>query len=364
MDCHEIAFGDFIQSLAGGNGHPRIPLQGGVEVTPYCNLKCVHCYIAGCDWDGGLLTTADFFRIFDEIAEMGCFFLLLTGGEPFLRKDFLDIYTYAKKKGMLVSIFTNGTLITPEIAGYLHHLPPYRVEITLYGATKATYEKVTGVPGSFERCHRGIDLLREQGVELTLKTMVLTLNRHEVWEMKRFAQGLGLRFKMDSLIIPSLDGGHEVCQSRISPEEVVALDQEDPDRRAEWKAARDFLPRMKPPPPETLFPCGAGMASFHIDAFGQLGACTLVRQPGYDLKRGSFKEGWQDFIPSVLAQRPSQPPRCRRCRWRMACVACPGWGQLETGKLEEGPVPYLCEIAHRRAEAFGLEWDMEGKALA
>ena len=106
----------------------------------------------------------------------GCRWLLLTGGEPFLRPDFLDIYTNANKKGLLLTLFTNGTLLTPRSADLLAERRPFAIEITLYGATQQTYERITGIPGSYARCRRGIDLLLERNLPLKLKTMVMTLN--------------------------------------------------------------------------------------------------------------------------------------------------------------------------------------------
>jgi MoaA/NifB/PqqE/SkfB family radical SAM enzyme len=91
-------------------------------------------------------------RILDEIADAGCLWLLYSGGEIFARGDFLEIYTYAKKKGLLITLFTNGTMITPKIADYLLEWRPFSIEVTLYGHTKGTYERLTGIPGSYEKC--------------------------------------------------------------------------------------------------------------------------------------------------------------------------------------------------------------------
>ncbi len=102
--------------------------------------------------------------------------------------DFLEIYAYAEKKGLLITLFTNGTLITREVADHLAMLRPFRIEITIYGPTRETYERVTGIPDSFERCLRGIHLLRERGLPLILKTSVLTINKNEVWDLKRFSE--------------------------------------------------------------------------------------------------------------------------------------------------------------------------------
>ena len=144
----------------------RVPLNGAIEITRRCNHRCVHCYnnLATNDRESlhGEISYKAHCRIIDQITHAGCLWLLFTGGEIFLRKDFLDIYTHAKQSGLLISLFTNGTLITPGIADHLDKWRPFSIEITLYGHTRQTYECVTGVAGSFDRCMRGIRLLLER----------------------------------------------------------------------------------------------------------------------------------------------------------------------------------------------------------
>jgi MoaA/NifB/PqqE/SkfB family radical SAM enzyme len=170
----------------------RAPIDGSIEVTRRCNQTCAHCYnnlpLGDQEARGSELTYGEHCRILDEITEAGCLWLLYTGGEIFARRDFLDIYTYAKEKGLLISLFTNGTLITPEIADHLVQWCPFSIEITLYGRTKETHEQITGIPGSYERCMRGIRLLMERGLPLKLKTVAITLNKHEIWDIKRFVE--------------------------------------------------------------------------------------------------------------------------------------------------------------------------------
>src|SRR5262249_47504461 len=147
------------------------------------------------------LTFDEHSRLLDELQDAGCLWLLYTGGEIFARRDFLDIYTYAKKKGFLITLFTNGTLITERIADYLAEWRPFAIEITLYGRTRETYERLTGIPGSHEKCLRGIRALLDRGLPLALKTVAVSTNSHEVLEMQRFAEeDLGVKFKFDSMI--------------------------------------------------------------------------------------------------------------------------------------------------------------------
>jgi len=159
-----------------------------IEVTRRCPLNCVHCYnnlpLRDDENARRELSTAEHIRIIDEIAEAGCLWLTYSGGEIFARRDFLDIYTHAKKKGLLVTLFTGGTLITPQIADHLAIWRPHSVEITIYGSTRETHESVTRVPGSHDKCMRAIRLLCERKIALNLKTVVLTLNQHELGHIK------------------------------------------------------------------------------------------------------------------------------------------------------------------------------------
>ncbi len=111
---------------------------------------------------------------------------------------------------------------------------PFAVEITLYGRTRETYERLTGVPGSFDRCMRGIRLLIERGLPLRLKTVAVTINRHEVPEMQQFAEELGVEFKFDGMINARIDCSHSPLDVRLTPAEMVELDVLDPARRAQW----------------------------------------------------------------------------------------------------------------------------------
>jgi len=150
------------------------------------------------------------------------FWLLYTGGEIFARKDFLEIYTYAKQKGFLITLFTNGTLLTEAIADYLAQWPPFAIEITLYGRTRETYEALTAIPGSYDRCCAGSNCCASEGFPLKLKTVATSINKHEVLAMRQFAEEeLGVEFKMDGQINPRIDCSQSPLAVRLAPEEVV-----------------------------------------------------------------------------------------------------------------------------------------------
>ena len=137
MDCHhipQVPYSEFSERIHSKVVETRIPINGTIEITFRCNLRCAHCY---CSYESKKeeMSYKEICHIFDEIADAGCLWLVITGGELFLRDDFLDIYTYAKKKGLIITLFTNGTLITPYIADYLKEYSPFAIEISLYGVT-------------------------------------------------------------------------------------------------------------------------------------------------------------------------------------------------------------------------------------
>jgi radical SAM protein with 4Fe4S-binding SPASM domain len=316
----------------------------------------VHCYANKHSDDPtekkSELSSTEMCSLLDELAASGCLWLLFTGGEPFVRDDLIDIYLYAKNKGFLISLFTNGTLLTPAIADVLQDLPPKSIEISLYGITRKTYERVTRSPGSYQKCMKGIDLLLERDLPLKLKTVVTTINKHEFADIKKFVQGLGLEFRFDALINERLDGSTSLASLRIPPREVVNADLTDPERSNEFKRLyeRTEGTRLNP---QSLFQCGAGLNSFHVDPHGQLMLCSMFREPSYDLRHGGFEKGWYEFLPHIREQKVTKESKCNTCGLASMCDQCPGWSQIEYGDAEV-PVDYLCQIAHLRAEAFGI----------
>ena len=352
MDCpniSELRYSNFSKHLHFKKESERLPLNGTIEVTSHCNLDCSHCYIKD-NSKKNELSFDECCRIIDELTDAGCLWLTFTGGEPFLRKDFLDIYIYAKRRGMLIVIFTKGTLITPEIADYLKEYKPFYIEISLYGMSRETYKNVTGSADNYDRCMNAISLFIERKVLFKLKSVLIKENKHEIFKMKSFAKKLGVDFRFDSSINPRIDGGKMPCHTRLTPKEGVGMEMADEEVRREWeKAFAEEETIEQDSDPNLLFSCGAGQNLFNIDSRGNLQICNMVRYINYDLKGGSFKEGWERF-PEILSRRKKENNKCLTCSLSLFCNICPGWSMMEHGD-EEAVVEYACEIAHERAKA-------------
>ena len=342
----------------------RVPANVTIEVTNRCPLECAHCYNNLPMADAGArrreLTTEEHKRVIDELAELGCLWVCYSGGEIFARADFLEIYQYAKEQGFLVTLFTNGTLITERIADFLVEYPPFDVEITLYGRTKATYESLTGIPGSFEKCLRGIRLLIERKIPLKLKTVALTINKHEVKAMKQFAEELGCEFKFDPMINPRIDCSSSPLAVRLSPPDIVGFDLDDPERVSEWKRlAADCAPVVPSDGVRQVYECGGGVNTFALDPYGNMTICVLSHKDNYNVRAGSVREGWENFLLQVRQRPVSRVTKCTSCALRAMCGSCAATSELEAGDAET-PVDFLCRTAHLRAEIFGVDVPVHG----
>lgn len=184
----------------------RLPLSASFNIRGRCNLRCVHCYVAG-ERRKPDLKTEQVFLIIDKLSTAGCLMLQLTGGECTLREDFVEVYLYAKHKGMLVTVSTNATLLTPTIVQTLAKYPPRWLSISLYGARAATYERVTRRSGSFHSFVSGVEMLRAYEIAVELKAVLLKENVADFELIREFATAHGCLFRPYFGIVPRHPNG-------------------------------------------------------------------------------------------------------------------------------------------------------------
>lgn len=346
----EIDLGEWGVHLKSQMNWGQYPLNGSIELTDRCNLGCVHCFInqpaASQPARSSEMTTGQVKDVFDQMAEAGVLFLTLTGGEILIRTDFEEIYRYGRQKGFLLALFTNGTLITPRYAELFTELRPQAIELTMYGATRETYEAVTQVPGSYDRFRRGVDLLLERKLPASLKTFLITKNYHEFAAMRALAEELGVRFRYDGLLWPRFDGDQKALTHQIPLEELVALDMNDPERLVEWKRLKEQL-SGKRYREVRVYSCGAGKHSFHVDSQARMSICTMTRHPSYNVLEMGFQQAWEKIgdLHKLVRQKETI---CQTCTLGALCPQCPGWSQAVHGD-DETPVDFICQLGHMRA---------------
>ncbi|MFZ5800316.1 MAG: radical SAM protein [Candidatus Omnitrophota bacterium] len=338
------------------NKKPHLPLEGLLELTYCCNLNCLHCYCQGYQNKDGELSTQEWKQLLRIIHKEGVLFLTLSGGEPLLRKDFLEIYAFAKRLGFIITLFSNGQGFTENIIRHLEKSPPSHIEITLNGITKATYEAVTGMEGSFPRVMENIKKLAERKLPLIIKSNCLKQNKQEIAKIKTFTeQLLGKphkklhRFKYDPMIYPRLNGDKEPVNFRLSFKELLAVKRQDEDFWEEYqRGLHSDFPKLKRDR-NFLYRCDAWMNHFVINPYGRLKFCIFSDKFSVDMKTVSFKEGFYRVFPRLLNERFKTNSQCKDCRLRPICYHCPARAFLETGD-EEAPVPYYCELAEALAK--------------
>lgn len=359
MDCPQsqwLSNTEYLADFRRRTYEERIPVSGGINLTNRCNLKCVHCYIR--DYNhGGLssistgacseLATEKILSILNEAAAEGCLYFLITGGEPLLHPDFADIYRHARRLGMLVWVFTNGTLLNESHIKLFKEMPPRGVEITLYGGTAETFDAVTRVNGSYEACHRGIQLLLGGKVPFRLKAMLLTLNQHELAMMREFAEGLGVRFRFDPIVNPSLNGDLSPLKYRVDPDDAVRAEMADIEKVNE--NVEYYRKLGEPYRKEYLYRCGAGTTSFFVNAFGGMQPCLMSADYSVDLNKESFKSAWIKLNKIREIKSPPDLP-CRNCRDLPYCGYCPPAMKLENDMQVE-PSNFICRLGCKKRQA-------------
>lgn len=328
----------------------RVPLYAMLELTWRCNFRCVHCYQEGLRDTHAELSTAEWKQLMDELADLGCVFLTLTGGETLVRKDFAELYRYAVTKGFMVTVFTNGSLVTDEVLALWSTLPPRKLELTLYGMSREKYAEVTGNPDGFERALTAIDRLSALGIRVDLKAPAMRPLMSDLPAMAELAAQRGLSFRSDSGLFPRLDGNRAPLAFRLSASEAAEIARRTPGLLEAVDSCFAGVPNLS----EQVYQCGAASNAVNVNPSGFFEACAISRGTSLDWRRLGAKAAWEGL--GVEAKRKHAPAAlqvlggpgtvdsCGSCRVRGTCGRCPGKSWMESGHVEK-PVPHYCDVS-------------------
>ena len=358
MDCAgsiPLGSASHLAEIREKTARGRVPVTGTFDLTYRCNFRCVHCYVGHLVGQPSAealeLTTAQVKHLLAEAADAGCLLMVLSGGEPLLRSDFNEIYQSAREQGLIVSVFTNASLVGEGHLELFAEYPPHVVEVSVYGSDAATYEAVTRAPGSFDRAMRGIEGLLAHGVRVGLKTMILRENVDDVHAIEALAERLGVPFRLDPVVMARLDGGDAPLEQRVDPELAARIELSSPKR---LKDAVDFFGRtsvMGEAAPVgldgRLYHCGAGVTGFHLDPYGRLAPCVVGRQLAQDATAMGFAAAWEAVAAGVDGAVWQEHGGCADCPDIAVCGYCPGLLALE-GADPRRPPEYLCHLGQSR----------------
>ena len=239
-------------------------------------------------------------------------------------------------------------MLNADLVNFLEQNPPILVELSIYGITEQVYESVTRTKGSYKRFRNGLDLLLDKGLNLGLKSIAMKENFHEIAAMKDFSTKLGADFRFDPFIIPAIDGSRFPIKSRLSVDEIVKMEIQDKDVVKEIESLTEKKSRRR-----YFYKCGAGKYEANLDFRGRLTLCTLDRIPYYDLRQGSFQNGW-NFVSNLRKVKFPSDSECFDCSIRSICKICPGWLKIE-GQPPNAKVDFLCDIAKLRSNSISKE---------
>ena len=287
-----------------------LPISGTFELTARCNFDCPMCYVhlkqEDIDAQGRELTTQQWIDLAQKASDAGMVFALLTGGEPFVRKDFFEIYHAMKKMGLMISINSNGSMLSGEVRRKLIEDPPFRINISLYGGSSDTYCQMCGKP-AYDQVIENIAALKEAGVDVRLNVSITPYNRQDLEAICCKAEELGVHVKLASYMYPSIrvNGGRYGYGDRLSPEAAA-------DASVEWDSLRfdeeTFAQRANAMHRYALVEesecavdldegvgCRAGRTAFWMTWDGRMLPCGMMPYPvAYPLEDG-FEAAWKQI---------------------------------------------------------------------
>ncbi|MDO8527001.1 MAG: radical SAM protein, partial [Deltaproteobacteria bacterium] len=343
----------FSEHLFSKAAEQKKPLRGQIELTYRCNVRCVHCYTDCFNNPEDIqkeMDTGSILRLVDEMQGAGCLWLCLTGGEIFMRRDFFQIYDYCLAKGFILTLFTNATMITEEIADRLAAHPPFSIETSCHGVGEV-FDRVVQVPGSFRKFDEGIRRLLKRELPVQIKTKAMTLNRNHLNEIEDYVTRLGLEFSFSTAIHPDLKGSEKTTHYRLTPQEIAELEMEGGvDEEEGCRGSDDSFQK----PSETLYRCGCGTNTFLMGAHGWMASCVFGRQIEKKWDPGQFQERVQALFEETRSLKFKGVSPCRRCMITLFCDKKPGVLALQ-GKNPEDPDRYFCETAHAKAAKVGFK---------
>lgn len=334
------------------------PLSGTFELTPRCNMNCKMCYIRLSKEQQERIapekTAKEWLQLGKTCRDAGMLFLLLTGGEPFLRPDFREIYEGLYDLGLLLSINTNGTMITEETIKWLKERPPVKINLTLYGSSREVYGSLCGYADGYDRAIRAALMLKEAGILVSLNTSYTGENAADLEAIAAFVKENGFLTRVTSYMFPPVRKGEydsEVKAHRMGGTEAGRVMWEcERYRYGEevWKTRSENIRNGIPQeddrdcPLDEKMMCMAGRAAFWVTWNWQVRGCGMLTAPVLELKEKEFSAVWE--LLGTEMDKMRMPAACTSCKMRSACHVCGAVVQAEGRGNMEHPPEYVCQM--------------------
>jgi len=316
-----------------------VPISAHLDITYRCNERCEHCYLE--HDDKGEMTTAEIFDIFGQLADAGVFFLVISGGEPLLRRDFFPILERARALLFNVKLKTNAVLIREPEAHRIRELGVEQVQISVYSHRPEVHDGITKLPGSLKKTLRAIEFLKSQGLKVTIANVLMRPNLLDASGVQRLAADMGVGYTLDPTITPMMNGDTSLLSMR-APRDVLRQVFRDPALVGD---VDEFCAVPAPVADEVLddLPCSAGHTACYISPYADVYPCVQFPLPSGNLRRQKFIDIWKNSpeLNEVRSITARDLPTCSSCSHVASCTRCPGLAFME-GNMR-GPSTADCE---------------------
>jgi MoaA/NifB/PqqE/SkfB family radical SAM enzyme len=314
-------------------------------------------------------TAAEWLEIAKEAQRAGLAFLLLTGGEPTLREDFLEIYEGLAQMGLSISINTNGTMFDQDLKRVFHRYPPAQVNITLYGTSEEEYDALCGNAKAYAKVMDAIEWLQEENILLHLNATMTPSNMEKWQEYEAFAKSKDLELRMTSYCFPP--SRREECPGfeRLEPEQAGELSVLDILYREGIqeviKKKNGLTQQLNSCKLDIGDPmqCMAAKSQFWVNWDGTMVPCGMLKCPKVKLYEMEFEQAWEELKAETASIRLC--PDCTNCPEKQTCMNCAAVTYTETGRFDGKP-EYMCRMnqAYRQAlDKYSIEINDEDKIL-
>lgn len=335
----------------------RVPIYGGFELTPYCNLACKMCYVKETAPGLSVLDADTWLDFARQAADMGTLVTQLTGGEPMVHPEFRKIYSGFKKLGMVVTMNTNGTQIDERMADFLAEDMPRRMNVSLYGPSREVYEQLCGYGKAFDQTIRGIELMKQRNIPVKINLTPTTINFPYLDGILEICRQYELPVEMTPYMFEPIRKGCGARQGyRLNPEEMaIAVEKWYRYRYNEHEMiARYILAAQRLEHFEesrkvegyTPLRCRAATSSFWLCWNGKMNACVNMTAPQADVRNLGFAGAWEEVKRYGTTIRV--PVRCMTCSLKMFCLTCAAIGLHENGTFEQTP-QIMCDATEALA---------------
>jgi len=330
------------------------------EVTRSCNLNCIHCRASSRFGPyHHELDTREALEVLDQIREVGTPIIILTGGEPLLRRDIFELARYGTQKGMRMVMGSNGTLITARVARSIEEAGVQRVSISLDGATKESHDAFRKVAGAFDGAMKGISNLKDQGLEFQINTTITRNNLSELESILDLAVRVGAVAHHIFLLVPTGRAREMVNQElnaqeyedtlhwfyqqhgRVSielkatcaPQYYRILRQKASSRGQDVKTQTVGLDAV-------TRGCLAGVSYCFISHVGIVQPCGYLEVDSGDLRKEPFSQIWHHSpVFNDLRDFSRYKGKCGHCEYIAVCGGCRARAYEATGDyLAEEPL--------------------------